>query len=574
MLENIVQYICLAWILGMTIYAIVNRLLSYTKRARELAEKERTLNDKEKELCSKECNIQSLIKIRDEDTSTMRDVYLQKERDLQKNHQKRIDDLEKSYKDRLNAEVNEHIQESLSKVSQRPYFKKSRAFYALSNTKSLIVNDRFFRATREPISISSSLSVSAEISSNDKTYHTTLDKCDCDDYYHRKIPCKHMLRLAIDLGLLASIDTSAFLNAYTEHYAQLQEKIKELQKATRDYERNQKIMAEIKSIRSSSFDRSSAWLAQMLADYFDVEDQRFTARLMSKNRPAIKAAERMTELRKEKREAIQKYKLLEYQLLLYESLFPWLPEYRTVTPSDVERLVELSGATDESGENEYSSMRHWLSPDEYASLSSCEKYQLALDRYMSRSKSNWEIGIEYERYVGYLYEQDGYTVTYSGALQKLEDMGRDLIAQKGDVIHVVQCKRWAKEKVIHEKHIFQLYGTCILLTKEHPWHTIVPVFYTTTELSDTAKYCAKKMGVQIHDNCQYNDYPMIKCNISKSGEKIYHLPFDMQYDRIIIEKENGESYVRTVAEAEALGFRRAHRWSSRQGETVAASSAE
>lgn len=537
-IEKIISYLCIALIICAVIYSLIDGLLSYTKRGKAVVEKEKYVNAKERELQAKEEELRNNAEIR------------------------------------LSNEAGEKIKKSLYDVSQRPYFKNSRAFHTIADIIPMIDNARFYKAATEPISISSPVSVSATILSGDHIYHTTLDDCDCPYFRARKIPCKHMLRLAINLGLLASIDTSAFLNAYTEHYAQLQEKIKELQKATRDYERNQIIMAEIKSIRSSSFDRSAAWLAQMLADYFDIEDQRFTADLISKNRPAIKAAERMTELRKEKREAVRKYKLLEYQLLLYESLFPWLPEYRTVTPSDVERLVELSGATDESGENEYSSMRHWLSPDEYASLSSCEKYQLALDRYMSRSKSNWEIGIEYERYVGYLYEQDGYTVTYSGALQKLEDMGRDLIAQKGDVIHVVQCKRWAKEKVIHEKHIFQLYGTCILLTKEHPWHTIVPVFYTTTELSDTAKYCAKKMGVQIHDNCQYNDYPMIKCNISKSGEKIYHLPFDMQYDRIIIEKENGESYVRTVAEAEALGFRRAHRWRSRQGETVAASSAE
>ena len=54
---------------------------------------------------------------------------------------------------------------------------------------------------------------------------------------------------------------------------------------------------------------------------------------------------------------------------------------------------------------------------------------------------------------------------------------------------------------------------------------------------------------------------MIKCNINQTtGEKIYHLPFDQQYDKCIITPETGEFYAMTVAEAEEAGFRRAMRW--------------
>ena len=54
-------------------------------------------------------------------------------------------------------------------------------------------------------------------------------------------------------------------------------------------------------------------------------------------------------------------------------------------------------------------------------------------------------------------------------------------------------------------------------------------------------------------------YPMIKCNISSNGNKIYHLPFDQQYDKTLI-RNVGECYVSTVKEAEEKGFRRAFRW--------------
>lgn len=53
---------------------------------------------------------------------------------------------------------------------------------------------------------------------------------------------------------------------------------------------------------------------------------------------------------------------------------------------------------------------------------------------------------------------------------------------------------------------------------------------------------------------------MVKCNVSKNGEKIYHLPFDQQYDKINIQKGKHCQYVWTVAEAEQLGFRRAYAW--------------
>lgn len=49
----------------------------------------------------------------------------------------------------------------------------------------------------------------------------------------------------------------------------------------------------------------------------------------------------------------------------------------------------------------------------------------------------------------------------------------------------------------------------------------------------------------------------IKCNVNQ-GNKIYHLPFDQQYDRTQICKP-GEFYAYTVKEAVTAGFRRAYR---------------
>jgi hypothetical protein len=86
------------------------------------------------------------------------------------------------------------------------------------------------------------------------------------------------------------------------------------------------------------------------------------------------------------------------------------------------------------------------------------------------------------------------------------------------------------------------------------------VFVTSTRLSERAQEFADFLGIETEVERKYDrDYPMIKCNVG-GEEKIYHLPFDQQYDNVVIEQEKGEYYVRTTAEAEAKGFRRAYRW--------------
>lgn len=49
-------------------------------------------------------------------------------------------------------------------------------------------------------------------------------------------------------------------------------------------------------------------------------------------------------------------------------------------------------------------------------------------------------------------------------------------------------------------------------------------------------------------------------DILNIGTKIYHLPFDQQYDKTKLEKKYGELYCKTVKEAEDAGFRRAFRY--------------
>lgn len=302
---------------------------------------------------------------------------------------------------------------------------------------------------------------------------------------------------------------------------------------------------------------TAPFFAKQFADYLHLQDLKDVNYLQAKPHPAFTAAEKVREIAAQKRTLQQQCKLQEYQLTLYETIFPWLSDFKEISSEDLQQFAESEIAP----ESEYSSLKKWLSPQEYRSLSSDDRLQLALERYSKRQKSNWQIGIEYERYVGYCYEKKGYRVRYNGATEGLEDMGRDLIISKDKKMYVIQCKRWSVEKTIHEKHIFQLYGTTILQKMEHPDCTVGSLFITTTSLSDLAKSCADYLDITVVENFPLKEYPLIKCNVSKDGDQIYHLPFDQQYDRVIINLSDGDFYASTIAEAESKGFRHAWRWS-------------
>lgn len=103
----------------------------------------------------------------------------------------------------------------------------------------------------------------------------------------------------------------------------------------------------------------------------------------------------------------------------------------------------------------------------------------------------------------------------------------------------------------------QLYGTTIAY-KVEKGHLFLPhgIFITNIDLSDTAKKFAAFLDISVIKQ-PMGDYPVIKCNVNQ-GNKIYHLPFDQQYDRTQICKP-GEFYANTVKEAVDAGFRRAYR---------------
>jgi len=350
-------------------------------------------------------------------------------------------------------------------------------------------------------------------------------------------------------------------------YDQLKPRLDEIDRREEKYKQEQanwikKVQDDKLAIATLAKEKSLGfpWLAQAYADYFNLQDLELAEDLEYKSHPAKKAAETVREIAKERRKAEKLGRVYKYQLDYYEILFPWLIEFKGEDLDDLVR--QLSEEKSDSSEDiNDDPAKHWLTQAEYTSLTTTEKYQLALDRYWQKKKTKWELGRDYERYIGYQYEMKGWQVRYQGIVDGFADLGRDLITIKDNSVHIVQCKYWSQYKTIHEKHIFQLYGTVVAYRIDHPRKNVTGVFFTSTTLSERAKLYANYLGISLGEQIPLQKYPCVKCNVSRSTEeKIYHLPFDQQYDKTIIEVERNECYVSTVREAEALGFRHAFRW--------------
>ena len=299
-----------------------------------------------------------------------------------------------------------------------------------------------------------------------------------------------------------------------------------------------------------SFKNMGEFISDIKLYVYDIASKYFD----TKSHPAHKKAQDVRELKQKTKEYIKEYKLMRYEYDMLFSLFPELENY-------LEYYSAKKAETIEEIKENYDYVQSWISKDEYSSLDENTRNQLALDRYIeSRKKSKWAIGRDYEMFIGHEYEKKGYKVTYTGITDRLEDKGRDLIAQKDNEILIIQCKNWSKYKEIHENHICQLFGTTVQYNIENNLlFKATPVFITSATLSETALKFAEYLGVQIIQNKKLEEFPRIKCNINNK-EKIYHLPFDQQYDRTIIGDQKGEFFAWTVQEAVDKGFRRAKKY--------------
>lgn len=324
---------------------------------------------------------------------------------------------------------------------------------------------------------------------------------------------------------------------------------------------NENVILKIKS--ESIFLPSVVSWMDKIQETIDTRDSDW---LISKKQPAIKAHEAVKQAKKEAREWRRKAQALESQINLYEAQVPWIVESIDYSLDEINeglRIAESEKLSTKTGDDP---ARIYIAASEWEGLSPLRRSEISLERYFeTRQKSAWLAGVMYERFVGHMMEMDGFSVIYHGAINGVNDLGIDLIGEKEGLYKIVQCKRLSPIKGIpvRENVVAQIYGASLVFAqrKNIPFKKIRPTIVTSYDLSVEAREFASILKVEYFEMVELQKYPCIKCNIAKNGEKIYHLPFDQQYDSVKINKKDGDMYVMNPEEAEAAGFRRAYRWS-------------
>ncbi len=332
----------------------------------------------------------------------------------------------------------------------------------------------------------------------------------------------------------------------------------------------------IETLKNNTSNITIKWLASCFSEYADVILDETARWLEHKRLPAKQAAEDIRTANAARREAVKEAFAFRLRCEYYEREFPFLKD--VIDDGNDSLVEEQYWDGPGSWEDQDDESARWLSQKDFRSKTPAERAQLALDRWMASRKTAWEAGVEYEDYIGFRYEDNGWKVEYKGMTDGRADLGRDLICRKGNTIHIVQCKRWRNDTgiLLHENVIFQLLGSTLEYALENNCRMgklkvggdpnllaldfsdeVVPVLVTTAKLSETAEKFAEALGVVVRVVEFDAAFPRIKCNISPNGN-IYHLPFDQQYARVRLTKPK-EGRVHTVQEAVAAGFRRAMR---------------
>jgi ssDNA-binding Zn-finger/Zn-ribbon topoisomerase 1 len=361
---------------------------------------------------------------------------------------------------------------------------------------------------------------------------------------------------------------------YNKDKSVLQAEIeKQLETRVKELENNEAAFNQLVKEKTQGF----PYLAEAYIQYSRLCDMRIANKLITKDHPAWKASSEIRQMSKERREA-EKAAMISNNLLQYcKFLAPWLEDYIGIEANELDEIIQEIHSSWEKKEKELDEdVKRQIGPSVWNSLTPTEKLQRKLDWYWEKpNKTNWQLGRDYENYIGHLYELKGWAVYFHGA-KGFEDLGRDLICKKDGCVEIIQCKNWSQSKTIHEKNIYYLFGTTVEYYIENfgkledlqlsliPTHIeqreLTPKLVTTTSISPKAEQVAEALKVVI-ERIPFQRYPSVKCNVSRrTGEKIYHLPFDQQYETILIEEDKLECYVETVAEAERLGFRHAFKW--------------
>lgn len=172
---------------------------------------------------------------------------------------------------------------------------------------------------------------------------------------------------------------------------------KKLQKLEKDVDNRKKFTEQLTAELDKNHIQGRKWLSSFISNAFAVFDKKDADYLARKNRPALKASETVKALSEEKRELRERVLFLESQLKTYQEYFPFLLDYEEEILNDIEDFRN----TPKEELERVDPVKQLLSNEEYNNLSTVEKNQLALNRFLS-NMSSLQVGKMYERYIGWL----------------------------------------------------------------------------------------------------------------------------------------------------------------------------
>ena len=129
------------------------------------------------------------------------------------------------------------VRTRVSTVLHKGLFQKTLVSFDFNSKTKIDANSRLLRAHAESAEIIPPIFVKARIKGKEpQPYEVTLDSCTCKDFERTRHPCKHMYRLALELGLLLSIQTDTINSA--------------LSRLSKEYMQNQKAISDLRKLKS------------------------------------------------------------------------------------------------------------------------------------------------------------------------------------------------------------------------------------------------------------------------------------------------------------------------------------
>ncbi|MBQ2795051.1 MAG: SWIM zinc finger family protein [Oscillospiraceae bacterium] len=198
--------------------------------------------------------------------------------------------------------------------------------------KNALPGTREYKALTEDFSISDP-SCAVKIKSKDNVYLTTLNSCTCIDFKRTQKPCKHMYFLALHLGALSSIDVDSIRNEISS----LQDELSSRKKEIARYNLFAKFFKTLNSHKGYSS------VAGLFAELEKYRGDAYCKVMRFKRNPAIRSAEKVAELSKEKTELTKRYYECKVKL---DTILSALPEVEFLLAFSPDKLFDASKKSD------------------------------------------------------------------------------------------------------------------------------------------------------------------------------------------------------------------------------------